>query len=162
MKTNKTMLSSLLQYYTKASKVQAEKSACSDSGRGDFGTNGKLKKFVEQEARRDKITRGDLVEAAEVSYLYNRSEMLNWLRDIKKWRRKKDFEDIAGVGILRQELERRYDISPQVSLAVIQATPDYLMFDMLSILWDDGTGRNRLEDVCDTIMMHYNCGGGGD
>ena len=98
-----------------------------------------------------------MVRAVELSFLYNRDSVSAWaVQALKSLRMLGDPQRVAGIGLLRQTLERTWGIPPDVSESIIQFIPNYMMDDLVEVLWCDGTGRNCIEECCCSILNYYN------
>lgn len=124
---------------------------------GREGIDRNLREIIERETKANGINRSDLIRAIELSFLYNRDAVSAWtVQALKNIRILGDAERVAGIGLFRQTLERNWGIPPDVSESIIQVIPNYMMDDLVEVLWADGTGRNCVEECCCSILNYYN------
>lgn len=129
---------------------------------GREGIDRRLREIIERETKANGISRSDLVRAIELSFLYNRDSVAVWVgQALRNLRMLGDAERVAGIGLFRQTLERNWGIPPDVSESIIQIIPNFMMDDLVEVLWADGTGRNCVEECCCSILNYYNGTQGG-
>ena len=58
--------------------------------------------------REEGITRAQLIEAAEVAFLYNREATVEWVRGVLEWKRQRGWnvDTIRGLGLIKRFLTR--------------------------------------------------------
>ena len=127
------------------------------SERKEEMAKGELKRITEREATASGISRGQLIAAAEWTFLYNRDAMARWTAEaLERVGKLGDPQRVAGIGLLRQTLERLWGIPPNVSEEIIQMAPRCMVDDLCECVWADGTGRNAIEECCCSLLNYYN------
>lgn len=112
-----------------------------------------LRALVESEALANGTRRQDLVEAVENCFLLDRDGTTGWARSVLE--RKRDPRETAGLGLLRQTMERMHGIGPTESWKILKGIPWFVISESVDDLWSDGTGRHELANHAERLFRAY-------